>query len=117
KLLNEGKFTTTGINFNTGSAEIKPESHGVIKEIATVLQENPEVKIRITGHTDNTGDIDKNQVLSEKRAASVKEYLTAVFNIQASRIETSGKGQSEPVGNNNTSEGKAQNRRVEFIKL
>lgn len=117
KLITEGKFSTTGINFNTGSADIKPESHGVIKEIADVLKENASVKIRIVGHTDNTGSESANQTLSEKRAASVKAYLTEVFGIDASRMETAGKGQSEPVGDNNTPEGRAQNRRVEFIKL
>lgn len=117
KLISEGKFSTTGINFNVGSAEIKSESHGVIKEIADVLKENAGVKIRIVGHTDNTGNEASNQSLSEKRAASVKDYLIQVFGIDGSRIETSGKGQSEPVGDNSSSEGKAQNRRVEFIKL
>lgn len=116
KLLDEGKFSTSGIYFATGSAQIKPESHGVIKEIAEVLKENGDVKILITGHTDNSGSSAANQKLSEQRAESVKKYLNAVFDIDNSRMTTSGKGQSAPVADNNSAEGKAQNRRVEFIK-
>lgn len=116
KLIETGKFSTTGILFNTGSAQIKPESHGVIKQIATILEENADVKIRIIGHTDNTGNDANNLKLSKDRAESVKNYLAEVFKISSSRIETDGKGSSEPVSENNTSEGKAQNRRVEFIK-
>lgn len=117
KLLTTGKFSTTGILFNTGSAQIKPESHGTIKQIASILEENPEVKVKVIGHTDNTGNDAANLKLSQERAESVKTYLKEVFKISASRIETDGKGASEPVAQNNDTEGKAQNRRVEFIKL
>ena len=116
KLIETGKFSTTGILFNTGSSQIKPESHGIIKQIATILDENTDVKIRIIGHTDNTGDNANNLKLSKERALSVKNYLSEVFGVSDSRIETDGKGSSEPVSDNNSSEGKAQNRRVEFIK-
>lgn len=116
KLINEGRFSTSGIYFNTGSAQIKPESHGVIKEIAVALKENPAVKIEIIGHTDNTGNAASNQKLSEQRAEAVKQYLDKTFGIDAGRLSTSGKGAAQPVTGNNTNEGKAQNRRVEFVK-
>lgn len=117
KFMETGKYSTTGIHFTTGSDQIKPESHGVIKQIATLLEENPEVKIKIIGHTDNTGNDANNLKLSKDRAQSVKEYLTEVFKVNTSRMEIDGRGSSEAVGDNSTSEGKAQNRRVEFIKM
>lgn len=116
QLIEEGKYSTSGIYFNTGSAQIKPESHGIIKEIAKLLNEYPDVKINIIGHTDNTGNAASNQQLSEQRAAAVKQYLNKVFGIDNNRMNTSGKGASEPVADNKTAEGKAQNRRVEFVK-
>jgi outer membrane protein OmpA-like peptidoglycan-associated protein len=116
ELLKTGKFSTTGIYFASGSAQIKPESHGVIKEIADALNEDAAMKIEIIGHTDNTGNAPSNQSLSEKRAAAVQSYLNNNFQISNDRISTSGKGQSEPVADNSTPEGKAQNRRVEFVK-
>ena len=117
KLIEEGKFSTTGILFDFQSAAIKPESYGVLKDIAKVLSENPAVKVKVVGHTSSDGDDNANMELSKKRAASVKEILTAEFGIDASRIETEGKGETQPVANNKEKEGKALNRRVEFIKL
>jgi OmpA-OmpF porin, OOP family len=117
KLIEEGKFSTTGILFDLNSAAIKPESYGVIKEIGTVLKENPSVKIKIIGHTSSDGDDKANMELSRKRAAAVKEALVKEYGIDEQLIETDGKGESQPVGDNKTKEGKATNRRVEFIKL
>lgn len=116
KLLNEGRFSTSGIYFTTASAQIKPESHGVIKAIADALKENPDVKIAIIGHTDNAGQAVANQKLSEQRAEAVKQYLNKTFGIDAGRMSTGGKGATQPVSANTTNEGKAQNRRVEFVK-
>lgn len=116
KLITEGKFVTSGITFDVNSDKIKQESNGVLKEIAAVLTENPAVKIKIVGHTDSDGDATKNLKLSQQRAASVKNALAASYNIDAARIETDGMGSSKPVADNKTAEGKAQNRRVEFIK-
>lgn len=116
KLMTEGKLVTTGILFDVNSDKIKPESFGVLQEIAKVLKENPSVKIKIIGHTDSDGDDAKNLDLSKRRAASVKQALSTQFGIEASRIETDGKGEAVPVSDNQTKEGKAQNRRVEFIK-
>ena len=117
KLINEGKFSTTGILFDVNSAVIKPQSYGSLKDIAGVLQENAGLQVKIVGHTDNDGDAAANMALSKKRAEAVKSALVKEFSIAAARLQTDGKGASEAVAPNNTPEGKAQNRRVEFIKL
>jgi OmpA-OmpF porin, OOP family len=117
KLITEGRFSTTGILFDVNSDRIKPSSEGTLKEIAKVLSENPTVKIKIIGHTDADGADAVNQTLSEKRAASVKNTLATDFGIAADRMQTEGKGESQPVDKNDTAIGKANNRRVEFIKL
>ncbi len=116
KLVEEGTFSTTGIRFDTGSATVKPESAGVLKSIATVLTQHPDIRIHIVGHTDGVGDDQANLDLSERRAAAVGAVLQAEFQIDGSRIETSGKGEQEPVADNQSAAGRAQNRRVEFIK-
>jgi outer membrane protein OmpA-like peptidoglycan-associated protein len=117
KLLTEGKLVSYGIYFDVNSDKIKSESKGAINDIAKVLNENPDVRIRIDGHTDSDGDEAKNLDLSKRRAASVKAMLESDFAVKSGRIETSGFGESKPVSSNATSEGKAKNRRVEFIKL
>lgn len=117
KLMEEGRFSTTGILFDTGSATIKPESAGVLKSIAAVLNQHPSINVRIVGHTDAVGDDAANQALSERRAAAVKETLQTEHKIDGTRLETSGKGEQEPVADNQSAAGRAQNRRVEFIKL
>lgn len=117
KPTSEGKFSTTGILFDVNSANIKPESYVSLKDIAGVLQDNANVHVKIIGHTDNDGDASMNLALSKKRAESVKSFLQSEFKIDASRMETDGKGAADPVAPNTTSAGKAQNRRVEFVKL
>jgi OOP family OmpA-OmpF porin len=117
KLITEGKFSTTGILFDVNSATIRPESFGVLKDIATVLTENSAVKVKIIGHTDSDGDDAANLALSKKRSESVKDALAREFGIDKSRLETDGKGEEVPVVPNTNSEGKASNRRVEFVKL
>jgi OmpA-OmpF porin, OOP family len=117
KLLTEGKLISYGIYFDSGKDIVKPESYGALNDIARVLKENPDVRIKITGHTDSDGDNSLNLDLSKRRAASVKNELANTFGIETSRLETDGKGESEPISPNTTAEGKAQNRRVEFVKL
>lgn len=117
RLVEEGKFSTSAILFDVNTAVLKPESFGVIKEIAAVLKEHGDIKISITGHTDSDGSDAANVSLSQKRAAAVKEALVNEFSIDGSRIETDGKGEAAPVADNKTKEGKAANRRVEFVKL
>lgn len=117
KLLEEGKFSTTGILFDFQSATIKPESYGVIREIGNVLKENPTVKVNIVGHTSNDGNAKANLELSKQRAAAVKAVMIKEYSIEEARLQTDGKGGTQPVADNKTPEGKSQNRRVEFIKL
>jgi len=109
-------FVTHGIQFDTGSDHLKPESAPVLRQVSTYLKENPDVKVTITGHTDDVGDTALNQSLSEKRAAAVAASLSTDFGIDASRLSTAGKGESEPMAKNDSPEGKAMNRRVEFAK-
>ena len=116
KLMDEGRFVTTGIQFDSGSDKIKPVSYGVLKEIASAIRDNS-IKVNIIGHTDNDGAADANLSLSKRRAAAVKNALVDDFKIEASAIQTDGKGASQPLGDNKTSTGKAQNRRVEFVKM
>ena len=117
KILTQNKWVTHGILFDVNSATIKPESYGTIKEMATVLKENPDLKVKIVGHTDADGKDDVNLDLSKRRAAAVKESLTKDFGIDGARMETDGKGEGEPIDKNDTPAGKANNRRVEFIKI
>jgi len=117
QLVEEGRFSTSGILFDVGSAVIKPESSGVLNTIGEVLKQNPDMQVRIVGHTDASGEEKANQLLSEQRAEAVKGFLSSRFSIEDGRLESTGKGETEPVGDNRTREGMAQNRRVEFIRL
>jgi len=117
KMLEQNKWVTHGILFDVNSANIKPESYGTLKEIANVLKEFPELKVKIVGHTDADGKDADNLDLSKRRAASVKASLAKEFGIDESRMETDGKGESEPIDKNDNPAGKANNRRVEFIKI
>lgn len=117
KLIDEGKFSTTGILFDVNAATIKPESNGVLKEIAAVLNEHKDLRVKITGHTDSDGVDAANLELSKKRAEAVKAALVKDFGVDGASLETDGKGETKPVVDNRTKEGKAQNRRVEFVKL
>ena len=117
KLISEGRLSTNAIQFESGSDALKPESYPIIREIAEVLEENPEVKIKIIGHTDSEGDEGSNLSLSKKRAEAVKSSMEQQYGIAAGRIVTDGKGETEPVGDNASAEGMAENRRVEFIKM
>ncbi|MFO7588552.1 MAG: OmpA family protein [Gemmatimonadota bacterium] len=117
RLAADGRVATRGIHFDVASATIRPESSGTLEEIGTMLQEHPELRIAIEGHTDSDGDDAFNQDLSERRAASVKDYLVANYGIEAGRLESVGFGESRPVAPNDTAEGKQQNRRVELVRL
>lgn len=117
KLLTEGKFVTTGILFDVNSDHIKPESYGVLKEIAGVLKDNAALRVKITGHTDSDGEAAYNLNLSKQRAAAVKNALATAFGIAAERMDTDGKGETMPADKANTPTAKANNRRVEFEKL
>ncbi|WP_343487872.1 OmpA family protein [Allomuricauda sp. d1] len=116
KLISEGKISTNGILFDSGSANIKPESMGIIRQIFQVLQQDASINLKIVGHTDADGGDDTNMALSKKRADAVKNALVSVYGVDGNRLSTEGKGESEPVADNTSPEGKSQNRRVEFIK-
>lgn len=116
KLMSEGKISTNGILFDSGSSNIQPQSMGIIRQIYQVLQQEASIKLKIVGHTDSDGDDRDNIQLSKKRADAVKNALVAIYNISEGRLLTEGKGESEPLKDNDTPDGKAQNRRVEFIK-
>ncbi len=117
KMLTQNKWVTHGILFDVNSANIKPESYGTLKEMANVLKEYADLKVKIVGHTDADGADAANLDLSKRRAASVKAALAKEFGIDESRMETDGKGEGEPIDKNDNQAGKANNRRVEFIKL
>ncbi len=116
QLIGEGKVSTNGILFDSGSANIQPQSMGIILQISQVLLQESNMKLKIVGHTDADGSDAANMELSKKRAEAIKEALVSIYSVSSSRLTTEGKGESEPVGDNSTPDGKAQNRRVEFIK-
>ncbi len=109
------KFVTNAIYFNVNSAVVKPESWPALNQAATAIKSTQGI-VTIIGHTDSDGHDADNLLLSKKRAESVKELLVKNFGIDSSRLQTDGKGESEPIDSNNSPEGKANNRRVEFIK-
>jgi outer membrane protein OmpA-like peptidoglycan-associated protein len=115
-ILSSGKFVTHGILFDTDSDRVKPESAAVIQMIAKALAESSDLNAEIDGHTDATGNAAHNMDLSKRRAAAVKRILVSQFGIDAGRLSTAGFGSSKPIDTNNTPEGKANNRRVEFIR-
>jgi outer membrane protein OmpA-like peptidoglycan-associated protein len=102
------------VHFMPGSDTLQPYSHGLLNAVAKILLENPDVRVLIVGHTDETGTPEKNQTLSEQRAVSVKRYLVS-RGVAAKRMETEGRGQYEPIADNTTAEGREKNRRVEFL--
>ena len=116
RVMAEGKFITRGILFDINKSVLKNESMGVINEIATMMKEHPEMKFSIEGHTDSDGDDKHNLQLSEQRALAVKNSL-AGLGIDSARLQTKGLGESVPVSDNSSPEGKANNRRVEFVKI
>ncbi len=117
KLMTEGKLVTYGIYFDVNKDVVKPESYGTLKEIAKILNEVPDVKVKIVGHTDSDGADASNLDLSKRRAASVKNELVKNFSVNGDRLVTDGMGESQPVAPNDTPANKALNRRVEFIKM
>jgi OmpA-OmpF porin, OOP family len=112
-----GRFVTYGIQFDVNSDRLRPESAPVLKTIADALAAQAALKLRIEGHTDASGDAAKNLDLSKRRAESVKAALVKQFNIAPDRLTADGLGQTKPLADNATPNGRAQNRRVEFVKI
>ncbi|WP_018628128.1 OmpA family protein [Niabella aurantiaca] len=117
QLIEKGAVSTNAILFDVNKDLIKPVSFNIIGEIGEAMQQNSGLKILIIGHTDSDGDAAANKTLSEKRALAVKNYIVNKYKIAFSRIQTEGKGEVLSIASNTTAEGKAKNRRVEFIKL
>lgn len=107
------EFAARNIFFNTGSYQLQKKSYAPLNEVAQILKDNPTLQLDVEGHTDNTGDAAKNQILSENRAAAVKAYLAAQ-GIDKGRLTSAGYGIDKPIADNKTAAGKAKNRRVEL---
>lgn len=111
-----GEISTTAIRFDSGSDRIKPESGGYLDQVVEMMQQHPDLRLEIQGHTDSDGSDATNQSLSDRRAVAVRAYLED-RGIAGTRLTTVGYGESQPVADNGTAEGKAQNRRVVFKRL
>ena len=117
RLMAEGRFATQGIFFDTGSATLKPESTPTLNDIGRTLERYADLRLRIEGHTDNTGSDDTNLRLSQERAEAVLQYLVEAHGIDPGRLEAEGIGSAQPIAGNDTPEGRQQNRRVELVRL
>jgi outer membrane protein OmpA-like peptidoglycan-associated protein len=115
--LASGKYSTSALLFETNSDKLIETSYPVVGMIATYLQKNPSIKLKVIGHTDNTGDEKVNLTLSKKRAAAVIKELVDYYKIDASRLLADGLGASMPIASNDEPSGRAKNRRVEFVKM
>ncbi|MVN92171.1 OmpA family protein [Mucilaginibacter aquatilis] len=104
----------SGILFDVNKTALKSAAQTNLSNLATSLTNNPQTNILIVGHTDNTGSAELNQDLSVRRAESVKSYISS-HGVSGSRLTTSGKGFNEPIADNSTEAGRAQNRRVEIV--
>jgi len=111
-----GHASVYGIYFDTGKADVKPESDAALAEIAKLLQQDPALKLHVVGHTDNVGTLVSNMDLSRRRADSVAKVLTAKYSIAAARLDAQGVGPLAPVASNDSEAGRAKNRRVELVK-
>jgi OmpA-OmpF porin, OOP family len=113
--LNKDGFIALYINFDTGKWDLKADGQATVKEIVAMLKSAPDLKISIEGHTDNVGTAASNQKLSENRAKSVMDAIVK-GGIGAARLSSKGLGQTAPIADNRSDEGKAKNRRVELVK-
>lgn len=116
KKFTDAKIVTHGINFDVDKATLRPESMGTVNMIVKVLKDNPDLKFEVDGHTDNTGDAAHNMTLSKDRAEAVEAQLEQM-GISASRLSAKGYGASKPMDSNDTAAGRANNRRVEFVRM
>jgi OmpA-OmpF porin, OOP family len=112
----KGHIALHNVLFDTAKATIKPESASALAPIGELLKGDPSLALEIQGHTDNVGAAAANLKLSQERAAAVKAYVVQTFGIAESRLTTTGLGDTKPVGDNKTGDGRAQNRRVELVK-
>ncbi|TNF42497.1 MAG: OmpA family protein [Cytophagales bacterium] len=111
----DGQVSFYGILFDTDQATLRPESEDTLKEIATFLKENPQIKVYLVGHTDNTGNPEHNLSLSKRRAEATVQYLIQKHEVPESQVKPEGVGELSPVASNLSEEGKAKNRRVVMV--
>ncbi len=112
----EEKFILRGVNFESGSAALTPDSYGILDQVVRSLKAYPEVRIEIAGYTDDVGKDEYNMGLSQRRAEAVKQYLVN-SGLSADRIVARGYGETNPIAVNSTPAGRAENRRIEFHRL
>jgi outer membrane protein OmpA-like peptidoglycan-associated protein len=115
ELAQSGHVAVYGIHFPSGQATIQADSEPTLNQIVELLKSDPNLKLRVEGHTDNTGSKDANKTLSQQRAAAVVAWLSQ-HGIDRARLTAAGFGDTRPVADNSTDEGKAKNRRVELVK-
>jgi OOP family OmpA-OmpF porin len=111
-----GHASVYGIYFDTGKADVKPESDATLKEIAKLLQQDPTLKLYVVGHTDNVGQLANNMDLSKRRGDAVVKVLATTYNVAGTRLSAQGDGPTAPVASNDSEDGRAKNRRVELVK-
>ena len=107
----------SSVLFDSGKAELKPASYSAMNEVVKLMQDYPENKILIEGHTDSYGSNAYNKKLSEKRAQAVSNILVSKYAVDSKRLKAVGYGEEKPLADNKTSDGREQNRRVEIIIL
>ena len=115
RLTNTGKIVTYAITFDVGKATLKPEADVELNRIKGIMDQDPSIKFEVQGHCDNTGSASVNDKLSQERAEAIVARLVQ-FGIAKDRLTAVGKGSREPIADNSTDEGRAKNRRVEFVK-
>lgn len=115
-LQSTGHTVVNGINFDTGKAEVKPDSAPALQEVVNLLQQDSRLKIYVAGHTDNVGSLAANIDLSNRRAAAVVKVLETQYHVAPARLASFGNGPYAPIQSNDTEEGRSVNRRVELVK-
>jgi len=110
-------FSFPNIQFEFGKATIKRESYEILGEVAAILTNHPEINVEVQGHTDAVGSDEANKKLSQERAEAVRDHLIDIHMIEPIRLLPIGYGESQPVADNETDAGRAQNRRVDFVVL
>jgi OOP family OmpA-OmpF porin len=116
-IANEGKVAVYGVYFDTGKAEVKPESKPALAEMAKMLQQEPKLKVFVVGHTDNQGELAQNVALSQKRAEAVARALAEGYKIDAKRLSPKGAASWAPLASNREEGGRQKNRRVELVEM
>jgi outer membrane protein OmpA-like peptidoglycan-associated protein len=115
-LTNSGHTVVRGILFDTGKADVKPESAAALKEVADLLKQDAKLKVYVVGHTDNVGALAANLDLSRRRAAAAVQVLSTRYGVAADRLQAFGAGPYAPLSSNDSEDGRALNRRVELVK-